>query len=182
MHKTLTAVETKYEDLRVAARKEAEEQLGIPHLRLVGVTGIHAHIADTWKLHPKPYREPATWPWTKLWAEYRHRYVKNFNVSLLFAGNLCGLAIGRPTRHKAGLRLDFIEGSPAADQPLRGRVVPIVLACGEVYARAIGASQVRIMRPLPKLVDYYASMGYHFVPAGAKLREHAYLWKNLSDG
>lgn len=75
------------------------------------------------------------------------------------------------------LRLDFIEALPE-NNPLKGRVVPIVISTAELYGTIVGASQLRIINPLDtNLIEYYSSFGYRYINEG--ISKH-YLVKDLT--
>jgi len=173
-------VAQRYEAWRDTARAATVRQLGIPGLQLTAMSDHWAFLADTWKTFPAPYRPPAPWSWAAHWRVYK-REIKNFNLCVHFHGTLAGLSLGRPTHSKTALRLEVVEGHPDPDHPLRGKVVPISLLCSELYARVIGARQVRLMEPHLPLIAYYRSFGYSLIPkAGAADRN--YLYKNLDGG
>ena len=70
---------------------------------------------------------------------------------------LCAAGIGKPTSSGNKLRLDYIEADPDGSL-LEGLVMDICLGALTVYARYIGAHQIRIMRPVNERVrNYYLS-------------------------
>jgi len=72
---------------------------------------------------------------------------------------LCGASIGRPTFSGNKLKLDFIEANPTGSS-LHGTITDIVILAGRIYAKSIGASQLRIMHPINERVrDHYLSKG-----------------------
>lgn len=77
------------------------------------------------------------------------------------------------------MTLDILEGAPTK-HPLKRKIVELSIMVFEMYAQAIGAKQLRIMRPVNnKVISYYESHGFTFV----KHRNHknfpSYLWRNL---
>lgn len=55
------------------------------------------------------------------------------------------------------MRLDYVEASPLGT-PLDGLVTDISVAVAVIYARSIGAAQLRIMSPVnEKVRDHYLS-------------------------
>lgn len=99
--------------------------------------------------------------WAELTTRYARTVPKRFELAIwhrdLF---LCGLALGKPTRNGNKLRLDFMEASPERN-PIFGLIAEITIAGALAYGVAIGANQLRIMKPI-----------------NDKVREH-YLRKNL---
>jgi len=101
----------------------------------------------------------APWDWDDIRKKYKS-HPKRFELSIwhkeLF---LCGASIGKPTFSKNKLRLDFIEANPMGS-PLQGTITDIVILSGSLYAKAIGATQVRIMHPINDRVrEHYMSKG-----------------------
>lgn len=89
----------------------------------------------------------AQWDWSEVREKYKS-HPQRFEVSIwhseLF---LCGACIDRPTWSGTKLRIDFIETNPLGS-PLSGAIADIVILTGKIYAKAIGASQLRIMHPI----------------------------------
>jgi hypothetical protein len=177
--RTIPELVARYEEYRVSARLSVEQELADPCIKLVGLTHILAHQADAWKAESTSYRPAAAWSWVEQFVRHQ-RMPKSFNVCVMYAGSLSGLALGRPSHRGSRLRLELIEGNPLPNHPLRKLVVPIITACAEAYALNIGATEVRIMCPVPALVNYYSLHGYHFIPAGKKRREVSFLYKELT--
>lgn len=92
------------------------------------------------------------WNWTGGLSEYSWRHPRRFELAIWYRDLfLSGLSLGRPSWNKNKLRLDFIEASPV-NTPLTGLITDIVLLAAEVYADAIGASELRIMNPINERV------------------------------
>lgn len=102
-------------------------------------------------------------------ADYGWRHPKRFELAIWYKGLfLSGLSLGRPTWNKQNLRLEFIEASPMTT-PLSGLVTDMVLLAAEVYADAIGATELRIMNPITEKVKAHylgAKHGFRFNPKG----------------
>ena len=81
-----------------------------------------------------------------------------FEVAVWSSDTLCGLAIGR-TRTEF-CRVDYLEGSPMPDHPLRGKVAIIVSGAAVAYATALGKREVRLMDPIPAVVPHYVDLGF----------------------
>lgn len=106
------------------------------------------------------------WDWRKERSHFASRYPKRFEVALWQSNKLIGVSLGRPTCNATGLRLDIIEGSPS-DLGDRPPVTIEVLLAYEVYAKMIGASHIRIMKPVNEDVkNYYCQLGYTYVSDG----------------
>ncbi len=95
------------------------------------------------------------------WDEVRKKYIahpKRFELSIWYRDlTLAGVSIGKPTRGGGKLRLDYLESAPMGTD-LDGLVTDMTVAAGILYARSIGAAQIRIMKPVNSGVrDYYLS-------------------------
>lgn len=99
----------------------------------------------------------AEWDWNLVRDAYRSN-PKRFEVAIWHKQHfLCGASVGKPTNSKKKLMLDFIEANPSGS-PFSGLITDIVILCGQIYGKAIGASELRIMSPISDGVrDYYLS-------------------------
>jgi len=107
------------------------------------------------------------WDWDVVQKKYR-THPKRFELSIWHRSqHLCGASIGIPTCGGGKLRLDFIESSPIIS-PLSGLITDIVIATGIIYAKTIGASQLRIMRPINETVKnlYLSKAGFSYNQKG----------------
>jgi len=112
------------------------------------------------------------WDWSDGYKYFKFRHPKWFELALWHKNKLVSLSLGRPTYSGTGLRLDVIEGSPEEREI---KVFPAVIAAMAVYASALGAKEIRVMKPINKAVrDYYSTQGFTFVAKGD------YLYKKLS--
>jgi len=97
------------------------------------------------------------WDWAVVQKKYRTQ-PKRFELSIwhknLF---LCSTSIGKPTCSGGKLRLDYLESAPMGT-PIDGLITDITIAAGIVYARTIGAVQLRIMNPVnDRVKNHYLS-------------------------
>lgn len=100
----------------------------------------------------------APWDWADVQKKYK-THPKRFELAIWHRNFLCGASIGRPTWSGNKLRLDFIEANPDGS-PLEGNIADIVIIAGRLYAKAIGATQLRIMYPInEKVKNHYLSRG-----------------------
>lgn len=107
------------------------------------------------------------WDWDAVQKKYR-THPKRFELTVWYQGRtLCGASIGRPTWSGGKLRLDYIEASPMGT-PLDGLVTDIAIAAGILYARSIGAAQIRIMNPVNHDVKnhYLSKTGFKYNERG----------------
>ena len=165
---TYEETQDKYELLRMTVHKIAHENLpnvitnkmGLAILKSdISLKGLDFHSYQSLRVWNDSGQRVAPWDWDDVRKKYRS-HPKRFELSIwhkqLF---LCGASIGRPTVSGNKLRLDFIEANPTGS-PLHGTITDIVILTGRLYAKAIGASQLRIMHPINKKVrDHYLSKG-----------------------
>lgn len=91
---------------------------------------------------------------------------------------LQGLAIGRPSRGKTHLTVNWVERSFAPTY-LRGGILLPVLACAEEYARLLGCKRVLIKNPIdPAVYERYGYTEYQ-LPSKVSAR---YFAKELRHG
>ncbi len=79
--------------------------------------------------------------------------------------SLASLTLGRPTYNGTALRLDFIEANPENIEELK--IFSVALFSMMTYAEALGATSLRVMKPINDDVKkYYESVGLTYVPKG----------------
>jgi len=105
----------------------------------------------------------AQWDWDKVRDVYRSN-PKRFEVAIWHKQNfLCGASVGKPTNTKKKIMLDFIEANPSGS-PISGLITDIVIICGQIYGKSIGASELRIMYPISEGVKnhYLSKPGFSY--------------------
>jgi hypothetical protein len=178
MQATHKQAEVKYRDLRTIAYELTLEQLPYQDREAISLGEITD--AASVALNRRQDSRTVDWDWRFGVGSYRKRYPNRFELAIWYNRALCGLSLGRPSFRGTRVRLDFVERVPG-ENPLAGRVVPVALTAYEIYARLIGASQVRIMDPLRGLVDYYSSFNYVYVEGSGSRHKPAYLYKTLEN-
>jgi len=156
----------RYEDIRNLARQVAHEQLpGFlknRHGHLISKEAVVLSGLDhsVFRILSKWGGERRLAPWD--WEDVRKKYKthpKRFELSIWHRQVLCGASIGRPTWSGNKLRLDLIEANPDGSS-LEGKIADIVIIAGRFYAKAIGATQIRIMYPInDKVKEHYLGLG-----------------------
>ena len=155
-----SSAESRYREVRLAALKVAEniasEQLAprLVHLDIIASAALEA-VQKEWDGHPGR-RYP--WPWREILENARKNEPDRFEVAVWSGDTLCGLAVGR-TRTEF-CRVDYLEGAPAPDHPLRGSVTIIVFGAVVAYATALGKAEIRLMDPIPAVVSHYVGLGF----------------------
>lgn len=160
------ATSDRYENLRALALKVSHEQLpkiiknkqGVAILKSeISLRGLDFETYETLARWKSSDQRVVKWDWDDVRRLYK-AHPKRFELSIwhrdLF---LCGASIGKPTQSGSKLRVDFIEAAPE-NSILDGVLTDLVIVAGTMYAKAIGASQIRIMKPVnEKVKDYYLS-------------------------
>ncbi|MBI3896771.1 MAG: hypothetical protein HY308_00575 [Gammaproteobacteria bacterium] len=126
----------------------------------VTAAGISFHdcvTADKWKALTGPnVRETrASWWWAEQFSVYQNQ-PNRFEITLSNCGQLGALCYGRTSRAGRNTRLDLIEAIPLKPSPLNTRAVPIIVQAGVMFADLVGASEIWIIDPDPKLEGLYS--------------------------
>lgn len=137
-----------------------------------GVCGPDLRMADidkralaawraTWTgVHPSG---AGKWDWPTLIERAPHRPAL-LPIAIWYGDDLCGLAHGHASPHRADgtrhtISFTHIERRPEPPAvPLRRRIVSLAVAAAENYGRGLGASQIRLMNPDPRLLRYYCDV------------------------
>jgi hypothetical protein len=104
------------------------------------------------------------WDWKAFYRLFKYRHPKRLELALWSGGELDCLAIGRPTYHGHGVRLDFLEAVIRSNDY---KAFPIVLLAMEVFAAALGASELRLAHPINETMKiHYQKLGFTYVTKG----------------
>ena len=111
------------------------------------------------------------WNWPEI-VRSRWKRPAAFRLAIWSGSTLCGLAIGHPSkRTRAGgrktLSVNLIEGAPFA-HPLQGSIRLLTVSFALSYGRMLGASRVRLVQPLPGIINHYAAMGFSIILRGGR--------------
>lgn len=170
--------EAKYKDIRSIAMEAVQKRLPYadrPKIKLSKIDHQALTEVNSWE----SLNRSVQWPWETGYHEYSAQNPKRFELAIWHDKTLCSLSLGRPNASGSRLRLEFTEARPL-ENPLKGRIMPIVLSVAEVYGGLLGADEVRLIDPIDqKLVDYYSSFGYEYNDGKAEKTIH-YLVKRLS--
>ena len=167
--------ERRYELHRTAARAKAQELIAPTFEPMpVMLTGIGQSALDAfaaqWAGHPA---RVVNWPWPEMMAGARRNYPTRFEVAVWAGEALCGLAWGHVGKDYCGV--NYLEGNPEPNHPLKGSVAVVVSGAVTAYATALARPEVRFIDPLPEVVGLYEQMGFTLV---APHRESPYcVWK-----
>lgn len=156
-----------------ATRKDAiAEGICGPDLRLAD---IDARALDAWRStwigeHPSG---AGGWDWPRL-VEEKPRRAAVLPLAIWYGADLCGLALGYASRHRAGgvrhtVTLTYVERRPDPPAvPLQGRVIPLAVAAARNYGLALGATRLVLRYPDPKLLWYYGLLGFEVAWKGGQ--------------
>ncbi|HHI94345.1 MAG TPA: hypothetical protein ENK04_12650 [Gammaproteobacteria bacterium] len=159
-------VKSYYESLRHTSRLAAHKGLAavISNRRKEGIlrdnislSGFTLKCQKELRKWEKVDSRRVAWDWDVVQKKYR-AHPKRFELAVWYRKyQMCGASIGKPTCHGGKLRLDFLESAPQGT-PLDGLITDIVITAGVAYAKLIGATQLRIMKPVNEQVkNYYSS-------------------------
>lgn len=109
--------------------------------------------------------------WREAFSILRHK-AERFDAAIWCNGLLCGLAIGKPSRGKRHVTVYLLEGARHTTNPLKGRVLAIILTLADEYAKALNAGHVRLMNPVPGMIQTYQALGYRYRPKTTKCPAH----------
>lgn len=174
-HKT---AEEKYRNIRSIAYEITMEELPYQDKKSILLSEITDAAIFSFNSLTRNQERKVDWDWKFGAQMYRKRYPNRFELAVWHNNTVCGLSLGRPSYHGTRVRLDFIERVSGVNA-LKGRVTPIAVTAYEVYARLIGASQVRIIKPAEALITYYSSLNYVFVKGSNTQENPDYLYKTL---
>jgi hypothetical protein len=170
--------EEKYRNIRSIAYEITMEELPYQDKKSILLSEITDSAIFSFNSLSRQHERKVDWDWKFGAQMYRNRYPNRFELAVWYNNTVCGLSLGRPSYNGTRVRLDFIERVSGANA-LKGRVTPIAVTAYEVYARLIGASQVRIIRPAEALITYYSSLNYIFVRGSNTNENPDYLYKTL---
>ncbi|MBB4638237.1 hypothetical protein FHS01_004297 [Longimicrobium terrae] len=140
------------------------------------VTDIDRTAMEAWSGTWMGRRHPAdagAWNWPLL-IECMPRRAAILPVALWSGDDLCGLILGRASRHRqTGVRhtvtLTYVERRPEPPPvPLRGEIVLLALSIATAYGKAVGASRIRLGYPEPRLIGWYERLGFVVARSGGK--------------
>lgn len=140
----------------------------------VRITDLDRHaltaFRSQWAGQSHPTGVPV-WDWPELVAPVRRRPT-GLHLAIWSGEQLCGLAVGRASaRTKSGVRNTLSvhrAASTPLPHPLRRLIIPIVIACAVEHGRALGASELRLMNPLPGALPLYVGLGFTVVARGSQ--------------
>lgn len=160
------------EEAYVIAREDAlDAGMCGPELRLAD---IGPEALDAWRstwvgTHPSG---AGRWKWPALLEQRLPHRAAVLPIAIWYGGDLCGLALGHASRHRANgsrhtLTLSYVERRPEPpDVPLRGHVVSLAVGVALSYGLIVGARRLRLRNPDRNLLRYYQTLGFETATLG----------------
>lgn len=129
---------------------------------------------SAWRLTWQGVEHPSGsggWHWPDL-VTNRWRRPEAFRLAIWSGSTLCGLAIGHPSKtrpvgRRHTISVDFMEGAPFP-HPLRGSIALLTVTFAITYGRLLGTSRIRLVEPLPGVIETYRTMGFEVVYQGGR--------------
>ena len=166
MSVTRVHAEARYRELRSMAHQKAAAlvaDLAPVQMRDIERSALEV-FATTWANNQSRL---VAWPWPDMAADFRRKFPERFEVAIWSDEILCGLAIGKPSHSRHVMTVQFLEGNPDTQHPLKGIVHLAVLEAAHAYSVAINAGAMRIDAPHPATIELYLGLGFRLeTPSG----------------
>jgi hypothetical protein len=101
------------------------------------------------------------WPWDLIVRPFLKK-PRAFHAALWEGEELCGLAVGKVSRGKRRITLQFLQSSPSPTHPLRGRVTFLMFEAATAYGEVLGSRYLLLRNPLPGALPIYLRFGFEF--------------------
>jgi hypothetical protein len=135
--------------------------------QLTALTRIDAVTLEAWERQWLPEMPPgeewSDWNWKGGMARRRPKRHKRFEVAIWSDEHLCGLALGAPSLRRRNLTIRVVQGSPLANHPLKGKILPIVIELASMYGAALDCQELRFSNPLTGMIPVYERVGFRLV-------------------
>jgi hypothetical protein len=155
---------------RYAASAAQARQTAAANLK--PIIGIEFHLSDWNRRAQEAYhdqwhtREPTAdrFDWEQIFRRYRQP--DQLEIAIwAFETRLCGLGLATTTSR--AIKVEFIEGDPRADCPLKGRRALIMLEAAVCYGQARGRTEIRVQPINDRLRALYVDK-FKFSPVTPK--------------
>lgn len=145
-----------------ATQQRLQQDSAYRAIRLAQIDRAALIAAKQWELSPNRHTD---WNWFEGYSAFRFAHPKRFELAIWENNELISLTLGRPTYHGTAMRMDFLEAAP--DYEGRIKIFPIAFLALMAYARALGAVEVRLVKPINETVRrYYERHGLIYVAKG----------------
>lgn len=117
--------------------------------------------ADLWKTidETSARKNRATWDWAREYPYYQKR-PNRFEISLWKGGVLCALCYGQTSKFGSKVRMNLIESTPVRPNPMGMRALPVLSFSAAVFADIVGADELWVLDPDPRLEGVYMKEGF----------------------
>lgn len=140
------ALHARFNPLREAAFRSAEAGLAVDGM--AGVTFAFFSGNASWQGHPNRDRDRV---WSSLFDDFRADDPACSEAAIWKDGVLCGPAVGAGAegspKTPGFVAIDYMERTPHAASPLRGRLLAVAVNALLTYAVALGRPGARLVRP-----------------------------------
>ena len=157
-----------YQDTRDAACLRCMQDYAdkYPNLLLTNINSeTLKEFKKTWRTE---FRHPSTshWDWNRIRSD-RHSNPKRFELAIWsgtvlpgISPTLHGMAIGRTSKSRSIVRVEYLESYPFDRHPFPKAIFPIVERTLTYYAILVEASRLELVNPAPGLIRYYERRGF----------------------
>ncbi|GLS27953.1 hypothetical protein GCM10007877_36720 [Marinibactrum halimedae] len=151
--------EEKYRLLREITYESVMEEY--PGVVAKGITMQSAYMADKWSevVSDSARKQRAPWEWVKEFPYYQSR-PNRFEISLWGNNELGALCYGQTSVRGTKVRMNLIESTPVRPSPLGMRALPILSFAAAIFADIVGADELWILDPDPRLENLYMDEGF----------------------
>jgi hypothetical protein len=154
----------RYRDLLKETHQSALVQIAsfidapLTDLTLIDGTALRAW-REIWVPTMPEGEEWSDWDWEVEMNNWKGEMAR-FELAIWSDDQLCGLAVGKPSRRRQCLGIHGLQGSPVEYHPLKSKIMLIVIEAAEKYAAALGCLELRFMNPLAGMVSQYEKHGF----------------------
>ena len=125
----------------------------------VHVTGWSRRAQEAYEKQwlPLPRHSDGDFDWPEVFRRYKNE-PGALELAIWCDERLCGLALA--TLSGVAVRVEFMEREPAADCPIMGGMIPLVLESAGLYAQELGRKELRLHSVREGLKQLYIEGGF----------------------
>lgn len=159
---TIGAIQLGYEATRLGVYRSVEQTFRSIIPAPLALQSMNTNTITAWQGWPRRRTPPnGGWNWLS-WARQFCNDIDRFEVAIWSKNDLCGLALGSPSRARTNLNVHIVEGAPWL-HPLRGWITPLVLETAVSYGIAFGCTWLRFIEPNPRMRQQLNTLGFRYV-------------------
>lgn len=131
------------------------------HLKLADIDfAALQYLNQQWTPNPHPDRIVGLADdWRYMVQQYRRSYSSRIELAIWYDNHLCGLMLGKTSRSKLVLKINYLEGNHGVTF-LKGLRLKIATRYAEIYAAALGIKWVGIQSPYVGAIRLYNNEGF----------------------